>query len=280
MSERPGDPPRIEADPVEITPEAFAPTEAEQAVLTPERSTQTEAEPAEITPEPFTQAEAEPAEIAPDAFSRTGTEPVEIAPEPFVLTEPAEQEAPRPRSRTGTIVLGSLLAVGLAGASVIGYAGWRIASQKDATLSVPAKIAGLTLDNSEDGRATGDYLQTALSAEVDLDEAVGVVLTDGSGKDVLFFGGTTLIWTPENDLDTAFGLIADEQGAVNGLHDVPAGPLGGTMKCGTTRSDGADMPVCGWADHGSLALAMFPGRTEADAAALFEGIRSVAQKRD
>ncbi|MEU4220017.1 hypothetical protein [Actinoplanes sp. NPDC026623] len=265
MSERPGDPPRIEADPVEITPEPF---------------TQTETGPAERISESFTRSTTDPAETAPEALAQTGTEPVEIAPEPFMLTEPAEQEVSRPRSRTRTIVLSSLLAVGLAGASVIGYAGWRIASQKDATLAVPAKIAGLTLDNSEDGRATGDYLQTALSAEVELDDAVGVVLTDESGKDVLFFGGTTLIWTPENDLDTAFGLIADEQGAVTGLHDVPAGPLGGTMKCGTTRSDGADMPVCGWADHGSLALAMFPGRTEADAATLFEGIRSVAQKRD
>ncbi|MET8151867.1 hypothetical protein ACIBSW_40015 [Actinoplanes sp. NPDC049668] len=212
----------------------------------------------------------------------TEADPVEITPEPFALTEPAEEQTPgpAPRSRTRTIVLSSLLAVGLAGASVVGLAAWRIASQKDATLKVPAEVAGLRVDSSEDGRSTGDYLQTALSAEVALDEAVGAVLTDGSGKDVLFFGGTTLIWMPESDLKTAFGLISDEQGAVTGLHDVPAGPLGGTMKCGTTKSDGADMPVCGWADHGSLALAMFPGRTEADAAALFEDIRSASQKRN
>jgi hypothetical protein len=210
----------------------------------------------------------------------TEADPVEITPEPFALAEPTGERTSGPRSRTRTIVLSSLLAVGLAGASVIGYAGWRIASQKDATLAVPTKVAGLTVDDSEDGRATGDYLQTALSAEVALDDAVGVVLTDESGKDVLFFGGTTLIWMPESDLKTAFGLISDEQGAVTGLHDVPAGPLGGTMKCGTTRSSGADMPVCGWADHGSLALAMFPDRTEADAATLFEEIRSAAQKRN
>lgn len=265
MSERRGDPPHTEAAPVEITPEPLA---------------QTEADPMEIAPEPLTHIEADPMESIPEPLTRTEPDPMEITPEPFTLTEPTDHETSGPRSRSKTIVLSSLLAVGLAGASVIGLAGWRIASQKDATLAVPAQVAGLTLDNSENGRATGDYLQTALSAEVDLDEAVGVVLTDGSGKDVLFFGGTTLIWMPESDLDTAFSLIADEQGAVTGLHDVPAGPLGGTMKCGTTKSDGADMPVCGWADHGSLALAMFPGRTEDDAADLFEGIRSAAQKRD
>jgi hypothetical protein len=208
-------------------------------------------------------------------------EPVEIAAEAFALTEPADEGTPAARrSRTRLIVLGSLLAVGLAGASVLGYAAWRIAAQKDATLAVPAAVAGLTVDSSEEGRSTADYLQTALSADVALDRAVGAVLTDGSGKDVLFFGGTGLIWTPQNDLDTAFDLISDDQGAVTGLHDVPAGPLGGTMRCGTTKSDGADMPVCGWADHGSLALAMFPGRDVDEAARLLKDIRSAAQTRD
>jgi hypothetical protein len=208
--------------------------------------------------------------------------PVEIADDPFPLSEAADEEPTEraPRSRTRTIVLSSLLAVGLAGASVLGYVGWRISSQKDATLTVPPTVAGLSVDDSEEGRSTADYLLTALSADVDLDRAVGAVFTDGSGKDILFFGGTTLFWTPEDDLKTAFGLVSDDQGAVTGLHDVPAGELGGTMKCGTTKADGADMPVCGWADHGSLALAMFPGRTVDDSAKLLGEIRAAAQTRD
>jgi hypothetical protein len=208
--------------------------------------------------------------------------PVEIADDPFPLTESTDQEPTEraPRSRTRTIVLSSLLAVGLAGASVLGYVGWRISSQKDATLTVPATVAGLSVDTSEEGRSTADYLLTALSADVDLDRAVGAVFSDGSGNDVLFFGGTTLFWTPEDDLKTAFGLVSDDQGAVTGLHDVPAGEFGGTMKCGTTKADGADMPVCGWADHGSLALAMFPGRTVDDSANLLAEIRSAAQTRN
>ncbi|MEV4707112.1 hypothetical protein [Actinoplanes sp. NPDC049316] len=208
-------------------------------------------------------------------------DPVEIAPEPFTLTEPTDEEpeSKEPRSRTKTIVLSSLLAVSLAGVGIIGYAGWRIASQKDATLTAPSQVGALKLDTSDNGKTTADYLQTALSAEVDLDNAIGAVYSTGDGKDVLFFGGTTLFWTPESDLDTAFDLVSDDQGAVTGLHDVPAGPLGGTMKCGTTKSDGTDMPVCGWADHGSLALAMFPGRTEPDSAKLLQEIRAAAQTR-
>lgn len=209
-------------------------------------------------------------------------EPVEIAQQPFPLTEPAEQEPTERKtpSRVRTIVLSSMLGVGLVGAGIIGYSGWQIASQKDAKVTVPAKVGGLSRDDSAEGRSTADYLQTALSAEVALDEAVGAVFTDASGNDVLFFGGTTVIWTPESDLETAFGLVSDEQGAVTGLRDVPAGKYGGVMKCGSTVSDGADMPVCGWADHGSLALGMFPGRSIDDAASVFLQIRDVAQTRD
>jgi hypothetical protein len=178
------------------------------------------------------------------------------------------------------IVLSSLLAAGLAGAAVLGWATWQISSQKDATVTTPAQVGGLRLDDSQGGRDTADYLQSALSAEIDFDQAVGGVYTDSAGHDVLFFGGTTLIWSPGSDLEKAFGLISDDQGAVTGVHDVPAGKYGGTMKCGTTETADGAMPVCGWADHGSLALAMFPARTEPESAKLLLQIRDAAQVRN
>jgi len=224
----------------------------------------------------------QPAET--NTASAAGSEPmlIEVGGDPFALTagRPEEQEKPLPRSRTRTIVLGSLLAIGVAGATVLGYSGWKISTQKDATLSTPSEVAGLRLDNSEDGRTTAEYLRTALSAEVDLDKAVGAVYDDSGGRNVLFFGGTALIWTPGDDLDTAFELISDDQGSVTGLHEVSAGKLGGTMKCGTTVTDDGNIPVCGWADHGSLALAMFPNRTEDEAAKLLVQIRDASQKRN
>ncbi|GAA2518868.1 hypothetical protein [Winogradskya humida] len=256
MSDRPG--------PLSESPAPAG--EAPDPALTP-------AVPADIPPAPTADAPVP----APSAGH-----PVEVSDEPFTLTGPADEDAEEttPRSRTKTIVLGSLLAVTLAGMAVIGYAGWRIASQKDATLTSPPTVGNLKLDTTEEGRSTADYLQTALSAEVDLDHTTGGVYLDGTSTDgVLFFGGTTLIWTPGADLDTAFEIISDGQGAVTGLHDVDAGKLGGTMKCGTTKTDNADMPVCGWADHGSLALAMFPGRTGKDAATLILQIRNATQTR-
>ncbi|MFD0517722.1 hypothetical protein [Paractinoplanes durhamensis] len=203
--------------------------------------------------------------------------PIDIG--PVELAEEQPETAPRPRSKARMIVLSSLLVAAVGGAGVLGYTAWQISSQKDAQLATPDKIGSLTLDTSEDAKSTADYLQTALAAEVDLDKTVAAVYTEPGDKNVLIFGGTTLIWTPEDDLDTAFNLISDNQGAVTDLHDVPAGDLGGTMKCGTTKSDSGELPVCGWADHGSLALAMFPNRTLADATPLFQQIRTAVESR-
>jgi len=214
------------------------------------------------------------------------SQPIEVGDHPFALTDsddPEERDATRtPRSRTKTVVLSALLVAGLAGAAVVGAGAWRISAQKDAALVAPPEVGTLRIDESARGKETADYLTTALAAEVDLDKTVGAVYTDGGSSDrgVLFFGGTTLIWTPESDLDTAFDLMSDDQGAVTGLHEVAAGPLGGTMKCGLTRSQDGDLTVCGWADHGSLALAMFPNRPEPESAKLMLDIRSAAQTRD
>jgi hypothetical protein len=214
-----------------------------------------------------------------------GGSPIEMSYEPFDVTPRDDRDddgsGPSGRPRTRMIVLGSLLAVGLAGVAVLGTAAWRISSQRDTSLATPSEVAGLRRDDSPDAQSTAEYLRTALAADVDLDETLGAVYTDPAGKNrsVLLFGGTTLLWTPENDLDTAIGLVEDSAGPVTGLTAVATGRLGGTMKCGTTTSPDGDIAVCGWADHGSLMIAMFPNRTAAESATLMRGIRDDVQTR-
>lgn len=216
----------------------------------------------------------------PDGNIVVGGEPIELASAPFSLTGPtAENDVPAPKSPIRRVLLIALLVIAVAAAAVLGYTSWQIFSQKNATLAAPPQIGTLRLDDSQDGKDTADYLQTALAAEIDLKTPVGAVYTDENERDVLFFGGTGLIWSPGKDLDSAFAMISDDQGAVTALHDVPAGKLGGTMQCGTTKTDGGSIPVCGWADHGALAVAMFPNRTEQDSAQLLRQIRDATQSR-
>ncbi|WP_030443056.1 hypothetical protein [Actinoplanes subtropicus] len=220
-------------------------------------------------------------EIGPIEIGEIG--PIEIGEIGLAADEATDEaevsSAGRPPLRR--ILLIGLLSVAVVGAGVLAYESYQILTQKDAKLAAPPQVGTLTLSTTDDAKSTADYLQTAIAAEITMDKTIGAVYTDTAnpGKDVLVFGGTTLFWTPENDLESAFDMIDDSQGAVTDLHDVPAGSLGGTMKCGTTKSDSGPLTVCGWADHGSLAVAMFNNRTEDEAAKVMVVLRKAMETR-
>ncbi|GAA4463099.1 hypothetical protein [Phytohabitans houttuyneae] len=206
-------------------------------------------------------------------------QPIDVTPPPG---EPVEEPERTPRSRrTRRIVLGSLLAVGLVGTGIVGTVGWRVYQQKDAQLTTPPEVAGLRFDDSDRAHETAEYLRTAIGARIDLDESIGVVYTDPASaeRSVLLFGGTTLIWTPGSDLDTLFDVLADDTGAVKDLHEVDAGDLGGVMKCGESVAPEGNTTVCGWADHGSVVIALLPGRTQDEGAKLLVQIRDTIETR-
>lgn len=189
-------------------------------------------------------------------------------------------EPARPRRRFRRAVLTALLAIAVGVVAGIGWIGWQMVSEKDALLSTPSTIGSLRLDLSDDGKAKAEQLRGELSAAIDLDATVGAVYLDGTSKNVLFFGGTRPLWAPGSVLDSAFGVVADNEGSEPAdLRSVNAGSFGGTMKCGSTKTSHGDVTVCGWADHGSLALAMFTGRGEPESAELLRQIRSASQSR-
>ncbi|HKT04593.1 MAG TPA: hypothetical protein VJT31_34185 [Rugosimonospora sp.] len=196
--------------------------------------------------------------------------------------EPGDDAEAVARARRRTIRW--LVMAGLAGILVVlvamlGPTWWSLITQRHEKLAIPDSLAGLNLDRSADGQATADYLRTAVAASVNLDTSVGAVYDDPGNKQksVMIFGGTGLIVSPDQELTKAFQLLDDQGGGMSGVHAVPSGARGGEMKCGTSTGDGGDMVVCGWADHGSIALALFPGRSEADASRLMQRIRDGVQ---
>jgi hypothetical protein len=277
---QPADPPAQPADPPAqpaVPPRAEQPgldVAPDSELAEPVHETETDHSiPPELSPEPS--PVSEPSPLSEPA-------PIEIDAGPFQLGEATEDERTHEaanRRKLRTVLMAGLLVVALGGAGTLAYVGWQVNTQRHTTLSVPATIGSLTLDDSEDATATADYLRSAISAEITMDKAVGAVYTTNDDKNVLFFGGTRLLWSPDNELESAFTLLGDEEGTVTGIEDVDAGELGGTMQCGVTKSDGTDLQVCGWADHGSLAVAMFLDRTATEAAGLMKDIRNATQTR-
>lgn len=210
-------------------------------------------------------------------------EPVPAGVPVFVtLSEPAPEDTERPlrwRPPTRWIVIGALAGVLVVVAG--GLITWRVLSGPDTKLTTPDTVAGLRHDTTADAAQTADYMRDAIVANASLDNGVGAVYSDAAGqdRDVLFFGGTGSVGSPANALNSAFGLLDDQTGSVSGIHAVAEGPLGGVMRCGTSNGDGAPIPVCGWADGGSLALAMFPGRSMDEAAGLMLQMRTAIEHK-
>lgn len=226
-----------------------------------------------------------PAEIelthAPAAQPEQDAGPLWQHSEPLLPAETPTEVRDSGSPRRKRIVLGAALAVGLLGAAAIGTVGWRVASQSDATLTTPEQVAGLVRDDSERARETAEYLRIGVAADIELDDSFGVVYADPAARDrsVMLFGGTGLLWQPGRDLDRLLELVAADAGTIGGVRELPAGQLGGVMKCGSTPAEEGALTICGWADHGSVVLAMFPGRSVDESAELLREIRATIQTR-
>jgi hypothetical protein len=234
--------------------------------------------PARPLPPPGEHEPATPGALPWIGAGDAGAEPLGV----FRFSGEEETREPRRRLRmVRNLTLAVLAVVLLVLAVVFGPTAWRIARERTTSLTTPAQVAGLTVDDSANARETADYLRTAVAAEIPLRTTVGAVYTDQGGepRSVIFVGGTGLLLAPEKNLDATFTLVSDENGGVDDARPVPAGPLGGVMKCGTTLTDDATMTVCGWADHGCLGVAMFPNRGVDESARLLLAMRNAMQRR-
>jgi hypothetical protein len=178
-------------------------------------------------------------------------------------------------------VLGVFLVVLVIIGAIYGPTFWRVYQQRDTTFSAPKQIGSLHLEESEGAQDTAEYVRAAAASAVDFETSLGAVYTDqgGESRSVIVVGGTATLWAPDPSLTKMFELIIDESGSVVGVSDVDTGPLGGIMRCGTTATPDGDMAVCGWADHGCIAVALFPNRTLDEASGLMREIRGAMESR-
>ncbi|MGI5236498.1 hypothetical protein [Dactylosporangium sp. CA-139066] len=154
----------------------------------------------------------------------------------------------------------------------------RVFNQSDTTIKSPDKVGAFTLDTSDGAKAAAEYIRDAIASEVSLDTSYGLIYREGDTNAILV-AGTARIWNPDASLKSALAVVSDDKGGVRDLKDVNPGPLGGTMRCGVTKVDDADLSVCGWADNGSVGVAMFSARSATDSARAMLDLRNAVEHR-
>lgn len=151
-----------------------------------------------------------------------------------------------------------------------------------ATVAVPPQeVAGLVRVQDPAARLTTITLETDVRTHHWLAEDVfAVVYAEPDGRQrVTLFGATQFRWSPEQDLIREMDRLSQKLSLID-VAEADPGKLGGHMRCGKGQVDGRSASVCGWADHGSMAVATFPGRGIADSAELLRALRSALLKRE
>jgi hypothetical protein len=145
-------------------------------------------------------------------------------------------------------------------------------------VSLPAQAAGLVrVDDEASRRLTADLKRRVRSEYLLADDVFAGVYTrpEKGGEDVTLLGAARLILDPDKDLKSALGKLS--RVSVTGARALDAGPLGGTLRCGQAVNGGG--VVCGWADHGSIGVAVFTGRSTEESAQLLRGLRAAVVTR-
>lgn len=188
----------------------------------------------------------------------------------------AAPRSARSRRLLPLIVAGALVLV-LAVGGLVGNTVFRphLSGEHPATLRTPPEVAGLVLATDPLLEDAAVQLSAALSSEIDFDDVVAAFYHDPADDQrlVLLAGGTAALRDPDAALDDAFRQ-AGAGVAITNVEDVDPGPMGGTARCGASTVD-QDLAasVCGWADHGSVLVAIFLNRSVAEGAALLRDIR-------
>lgn len=187
--------------------------------------------------------------------------------------------APRKRpSRAVILVAGGVAAALLAAIVVGGLVLFRphLSSHHPASLSTPPQVAGLERSDDPTLEDAAVQLSAMITSCADLDTAVAAFYTDPRAEEqlIVVVGGTAPLRRPADELGAAFR-CANEGGLPSSQRaPVDPGPMGGSAMCGEGSTEGILVSVCGWADYGSLVLAVFFNRSVEDSAALLRDIRA------
>jgi hypothetical protein len=161
-----------------------------------------------------------------------------------------------------------------------GCVGWLrpFVMEYPATVAIETDVPGLSRTNDAARQRTArDLLPLIQSQQVD-EQSFRVVYADRQQRSVILFGTTRFVGDPRADLEARITRLTEKL-RLTGVRAVQPGPLGGHQRCGTGTLSGRTVTMCAWADHGTLAVGLFGGRTVDQAADLLRTIRETIVRR-
>jgi hypothetical protein len=147
-----------------------------------------------------------------------------------------------------------------------------------ASIVAEASIPGLRATSDAARRKAGEQLLHAITSDQIDEDAVSLLWTDTRQRGVTLAVTTRFVNHPDSDLADRFADLTQSL-KLTGVQEIDPGALGGYERCATGTSAGRTATVCGWADHGSLAVGVFAGRNVSEAAGLLNTIRATVVKR-
>jgi hypothetical protein len=155
------------------------------------------------------------------------------------------------------------------------------------TLTLPTSVSGYTRSTgSVADRLTTTMRESMIKASPEEAEAFAkaklglftkgdqrLIFIGVQGSDSPSFASELANKSPSDEVDSMF-LGAN----VSDATDYPAGPLGGTLRCGKGTSNGTPVAMCGWADSSVAALVLVPGMQPADLAPITLAFRTASEQ--
>ncbi|MBF9132374.1 hypothetical protein I0C86_25995 [Plantactinospora sp. S1510] len=145
---------------------------------------------------------------------------------------------------------------------------------------LPTEVRDLRLLDNRDGKRAAEQLKQEVQARNLLGgEPFAAVYRDGAGKRVVIYGSTGFRLSPESDVEKEFARIQEEY-RITTIQPIRDGVARGEYRsCGLGEADGDAVVVCTWADHGSLATALFTRLSIPDSSDLLSTLRTEVIQR-
>jgi hypothetical protein len=173
-----------------------------------------------------------------------------------------------------------LILAGLTAACCVGCLGFfrPFVDQYPATVVIEADVPGLSRSNDTARRRSADELLPLIESKQLGEQSFRVVYADARQRPVIVFGATRFVADPKADLESGIARLT-ERLRLTGVRIVDPGPMGGQSRCATGALKGQSVSTCAWADHGTIAVGVFTGRSVTDAAASLRTIRETIVRR-